>query len=309
MREVDVKVEEIYYGAYELGKNGSNDSIKRAPLFDLKTFLDIIEWSQAAASFKRYGHSDEIFDLKSRSEHLNGTLSRLSNWLHRLTHEMETSRGRFRRQAGQRNENTSFWYSVKSYFHARKQLPEHANKDIWNAIIAMMDQKMAMFEGIQDDEPVEQGLAAVKWAIQNQNAQQGYTALEETVKTFLCREFDMDYANKNLRELTKGICLDYYKGKNVQAVLQRVNDNKVPVNDKDVERLKQVYQYNEKQQGFSKLVFKIKERRNAINHFGYVTTDQFSFLDLEGELKQLYVDFLGYVYRSRNMDIPENLLV
>lgn len=91
-----VTVNGIYYGAFEVG-NINEQGIKEAPIFDLITFLDILDWSQAASSFVKYGDSEQIVDLyKKNSKRLplkTMELYKVISELQNITRGLETSRG------------------------------------------------------------------------------------------------------------------------------------------------------------------------------------------------------------------------
>lgn len=54
----DVKVEQIIYGAWE-----AKDAQGTAPVFDLTSFLSLIDWSVSAQQFMRYGNAAPMRDL------------------------------------------------------------------------------------------------------------------------------------------------------------------------------------------------------------------------------------------------------
>jgi hypothetical protein len=68
-----------------------------------------------------------------------------------------------------------------------------------------------------DLEDYEIGLGVVEWSIQNGMTQQGYTALEETIKTFLCYKFGLDGGNKSSRDEEVGFAITAV-GKNKDIV-------------------------------------------------------------------------------------------
>ena len=59
----------IFYGAFELSANFN----KKTPIFDLKTFIDIMKWIDAAQAFRQYGDASAIAKLLEE----NGTLQPL----------------------------------------------------------------------------------------------------------------------------------------------------------------------------------------------------------------------------------------
>lgn len=70
------------------------------------------------------------------------------------------------------------------------------------------------------------GMAAVEWAIRKGLTQQGFTALEETIKTYLCEAYEIPAEE----ELTR----DSIVGSTVKFLANRYNDAKKSAKDKQV---------------------------------------------------------------------------
>ena len=186
-----------------------------APIFDLLTFLDILDWSQAASSFIRYGNSDEIkalCDAQKKKE--SNELRKVINDLSDITQGLETSRGCFREEKGPGVPGVSVlksYRSYKKYYESMRKAERKAKKaqagktqkkpiDPLTKLFDVINDKLKVFD-VEDN--LTFGFAAIEWAIENKKTQQGFTALDETIKTWLCRRYGL---NEYLKRHREGIC-------------------------------------------------------------------------------------------------------
>ena len=213
----NVNVAGIYYGAFE-AKVQNDAGETEAPIFDLVTFLDILDWSQAASSFVRYGNSDEIkalFDIqKAKRRDSVADSYKVVRDIYDITQGLETSRGC---HVPDRKciPGGSVLNSYRSYEQNYENMREEAGKlEETQARMSRIDPLVKLF-GVIDDKlrifDVEDNLAfghaAIKWAIDNGKAQQGFTALDETIKTYLCRRYELnEYLEKHREGIAKSIC-------------------------------------------------------------------------------------------------------
>ncbi|MBO4396021.1 MAG: TIGR02221 family CRISPR-associated protein [Eubacterium sp.] len=288
----NVKVKRIFYGAFE-----AKDDEGRAPLIDLKAFLDIIDWSQAASSFVKYGSSDEIHDITQKSQ--NEYMRNMGDCLYGFTHGLETSRGRYRRNAGQDNENSSYYYSAKEFLEEKNEYlnnPRHGDESLekpWVSLLDIIADKMEEFNTSGYD-PVKQGLAAVKWAIANKRTQQGYTALEETVKTFLCKKYELDVAERSQREATKIVCFCKSEDITVQQFKNRIARESIVGADSSKKLLNL---FNDLPKEFAETYCSIVKKRNSLNHFGYSDREHYyKWMELDISLENLYEEIQNHIY-------------
>ena len=57
------------------------------------------------------------------------------------------------------------------------------------------------FKDFNDDENIKNGFVAAKWCLNNGLYQQAITILQENIISMVCAEVDIDYRNKNQREI------------------------------------------------------------------------------------------------------------
>ena len=325
-----VTVSGIYYGAFEVG-NRNEQGIKEAPIFDLITFLDILDWSQAAASFVKYGDSDQIVDLyRKNSKRLPSKaieLYKIISELQNITRGLETSRGycnpnliRENQERGRINSGISSGNStLESYFAYKKFYKELMKKDREqdnpNQQKNMIKPLGELMNVINDDvrnfnveSNLDLGLAAIKWAIDHKRTQQGFTALEETIKTFLCSYYGLDETKEAERELGKhvGNALARQKQKEqVRELTQEVRERayeewKEWNKGKTDEECQKAYEIiMDIPLEMVETIHNVGQCRNSMNHFGYSNAGQFSGEKLEKNLKKYYYNFVDNMMQMK----------
>lgn len=290
----------IYYGAYE-AKRKNEMGIEETQIFDLIPFLDILDWSQAAASFVKYGSSDQILDLYQKSNKRlpgkTGELKKVINELQNITLGLETARGYCRTEGLKEKEEKAkesngtsvleSYYSYKGLYKKLQSIDEEQG-DIRNQqknmikplgeLMGVIDEKIRVFDV---ESNLDLGLAAVKWAIDHERIQQGFTALDETITTFLCvsyKSYGIEEGERSDRVLCKSVSNEIAK------YMQNEKVSKLTDKDREniCERWKKYYN-TKKEEDYAKgcqvimkvpeelvkIGKKVSEQRNSMNHFGY----------------------------------------
>lgn len=306
-----ITVKGIYYGAFE-----AKDELKRTPIFNLRTFLEILDWSQAANTFVKYGNSDQIYELCLEQKKIYrekiSELFKITKELNCLTHNLETSRGYYK--DGKNREMSAlgtYKEYKKNYFQMmEKDQQKEDRNEKQTAIIKPMegllqciDKSVEIFDV---DTNLEMGMAAVRWAIDKKNTQQGFTAFEETIKTFLCNYYGLDEKEEKDRDwISKNICRElsenydeknkkFRNGKTREDIYKQWLEEKkehdwfqayLPQTDKMQEMFLDI------PESLFVLIPKIGDRRNSMNHFGFSNRYQFSSKGLEKDLKSTFEAF------------------
>lgn len=289
----NVKVKGIYYGAFEVGKK-NDEGVKEAPIMDLITFLDIIDWSQAASSFVNYGSSDEIVGLykkqESKSEIKSMELGKVIKEIHNITNALETSRGYYKEDKLYNKNGMSILGSYKQFKVEKQNLEDKKDKDKpiiepLNKLFDVIDKKLEVFDV---DNNFKLGMATIQWAIDNKRTQQGFTALEETVKTFLCNHYELEETKEITRDkICKSICseLSIQKKNKKEKILtddirdlaknEWIEENEGLLKklgekaDKKILEDKINSMFKEIPNELVDLCSEISSCRNSMNHFGY----------------------------------------
>lgn len=177
----DIRVEGIYYGNIEAAyvKNGSS----YAPLWDLKAFEVLNEWTSSATIFLKTGNSKQ---LSSLIEELG--LTRISENLDKFTEMTYLNRG-----LDIFNGNVML------------QLSGDLTVDKWpevtgiSALKPIVEKVKDKFRGYSSDSSYN-GFIAVKWCIENGLVQQAATLLEEFITTFVLVEIGQTDALRHIKK-------------------------------------------------------------------------------------------------------------
>lgn len=155
--------------------------------------------------------------------------------LNLFTHDLETSRGYYDAQL-ERKCKASALGTYKRYkkaytklldIDAEKQEGETKQASIIAPMEGLLNCIDRSIENFDVDTNLDLGMEAVRWAIEKKKTQQGFTALEETIKTFLCCHYGLNEATEEDRDwISKDICrylnLNYVKTKKKEK-FQKMN--------------------------------------------------------------------------------------
>jgi len=322
---LNVHVKAICYGAYEARQENEKGEVI-APVFDLLPFIDIIRWAQAANSFARFGNSDEIKALSDEIDEVNSPRDKIIEDLYAITHSLETSRGFCDLQ--RRNEfqtGQSVMASVQKFNNNVQSAHLDENNPINRLICDVI--KNRLDETFDTSTDLKTGFGAIQWAIDNHKTQQGYTALQETIITYLCEQttlinsHQLDYTYFDDREIVRKACIEIYNAREKLMVENAHNTHSISEVDlrrmaksnydrKQTNKINSSHGDNRRKARQDKIIFdatleninigiallfnKVKNSRNTINHFGYGlkrSDSPKSYLDLETDLNQLFNEF------------------
>lgn len=297
------KISGIYYGAYEaISDNGV------APVVDLTIYNDILQWTSATDIFMRYGNADQIDQLyKSKKIFLNknkkdetqtkewNQLGSVINSMKNLADALAACRGIDASKLENMKTNSS-GRSIRCAYQefkqkVQKEYPKSVKEIVpLHQLLHKAEENFSQFDKEQD---FKIGCEVVRWSIQNNMTQQGYTALEETLKTYLCNMYDLDNRLEENRDKKIGAFLNAIAQLDQKTKGQITAENQyLPesrdlickfVTEEDV-YTRRLY-INEKNtpedlEKYNEIAYtlpvelalmakKIKEKRNDINHFGF----------------------------------------
>ena len=139
-----------------------------------------------------------------------------------------------------------------------------------------------------DKSAFEIGMETVNWCIKYNLYQQGFTALDESLKTFICDK--LNYSEHNYKKYYReNIANTILVGLNINLDDLRIHAN----NDDDILIIKNAIYTLKENTTFCNLVSKIKEKRNDINHFGYKDSSVADYKTLSCDLQEYYNEFLN----------------
>lgn len=261
---------------------------------------------------KKVQPTQEQMDFKRLGKVIDGIVD--------LTSCLETGRGK--NVTGQKNKNKKSIY--QAYVELKKAL-----EDINETQKGMIKPLKPLFEKIEESIEIfnvgekngKIGMAAVEWAIRNHLLQQGYTALEETMKTVVCELYGLS-GEEGERDAVVGSAIKMFSRKlrefkKVQKRTQKEGEKLSDIFDREkvVVEFWEEDQWNKKNKGkeqneeqnkrrkkigesiirevpeaYANLMNKVTNSRNSINHFGFQHSPE-EYTKLEENLKGYYKEF------------------
>lgn len=258
------EIKGIFYGA--LGSKAGNiqqTAEKQVPIFDLTPFVELFDWiigvdryvtTGDASIVKRLTLSETSRLAKNISEKTVGKencadkalLYRKPNVLRKLSNAMEdfsdviaTCRGKI---------------IVESALELKKAIDdviEHGAHQYVKPLSYIMDMLKNRFNSFAENQHMSM-LEAVRWCLDNHMYQQGLTILEEGLISFACDKYGLDKYKKEHRDMIPRCARDFIKGDNT---------DRYPIDKAFFEN-----------ESLCQLIYNLCDRRNDINHAGWVET-------------------------------------
>ena len=186
-------------------RNYKGVTISHAPICNLDTYYDLLKWTNAINSFIKCGNTKEIQQLslikkkqafKSRKEEDIENMKLISyvvEALDKFTNCINTCRGMYGKKAN--NANNSIKAASQSLSQALQNLNENITIKPLKKLFKLVENKIKPFE---NKDVLEIGIATVNWCIDYNLYQQGYTALDETIKTLICVKLNLPESKDKL---------------------------------------------------------------------------------------------------------------
>ncbi|MCL2650337.1 MAG: TIGR02221 family CRISPR-associated protein [Candidatus Azobacteroides sp.] len=276
----NISVQGIYYGAFETLGNPRdildripNAEERIAPVFDLTAFSKIQDWSVAANDFIRFGNTSRLSQLtkgniysvlrESKGQNqVASALNRLNQYIDELSLNIKTNRGK-KIIEGEAPDNI---------IHILNSLEQDLIRPL-NPILS--DLKKSVNDIYNEKGNTKNMLLAVKWCIEKQLIQEGFTILQEGIISFLL----IDYRNKDKREYVSGFLNRFFSG--------TFDRSRFKLNTQDSENLEEHLGSIPGIEKWSSIFKKITDYRNDINHAG-MTDKTIAATAFESKLKELY---------------------
>lgn len=266
-----VEVKSITYGNFEVKEEIIDEEGKKhlkAPIIDLLPLSGIQDWTFAAADYIRNGNSKQIKKLitdhqaavhkglKSGSKDDANKLNYLANSLERIVNDFQTCRG-------------LEILSGENVTKLRDNLSDYVDAVIepLNPIILKVKESLSPFEGNSGKPNLKNGFEAARWCIEHNLYQQAATILQESIVSYFCIRYNLNYKDKDERSYVN----------TVFAFHKKTNDKETNESEK-VEIISKI----EKDSILRKLYFdpimssekiysafgNLTDERNDINHSG-----------------------------------------
>lgn len=292
----NIEILGIYYGAWDMRNQSVTPNI--APIFNLTPLMVVQEWSQAVNTFIKYGNSGHLKKIsrtglkpKLSQENWARETNKFINRVNDFAMNINICRGQMvqERRANQKSIQLSTKEIRKSLSDVKKLDTDFQLKPL----IPLISKIEESVESFDENSTLNTGLATIEWCIKNHLIQQAYTALEETLKTYVCELHGLD-ANeyKNREDIVNTAInrrIQELSGKGIEKTEEEKDGGKLC---KVMDNIS-----NSLDTEFVSLANNIKIKRNDINHFGF-SRDVATYGDLEKDIKEYYHDFLRIINKN-----------
>lgn len=283
----NAKILGIYYGAWE-ARDGNNI----VPIFDLMPLDEMLEWSQAVNTFMKYGNSGHLKDLstsilrpKLPTEKWARDTRALIDKLDDFTMGLYTCRGMTVKESkASKKSIAAASEEVKEKILKLKENEEEIQLKPLIPLICKIEDNVKDFHECNN---LKNGIATIKWSIDNNLIQQAYTALDETMKTYICVKYGLDSTKYSDREDIAQTAL--------KVRCSNKEESEWIINNKYETQVRKIA--GNLDDDLIKLSSKITEKRNDINHFGFnenvAASDAFA-----KDIKEYYDEFIVYLKKD-----------
>jgi CRISPR-associated Csx2 family protein len=221
----NIEVMGIYYGAFEAGDRKE----KLSPIWNLVSFSIVQEYTTAANIFMKYGNSNALSEitqkelkplLKGENEKTDTArdINKFINSLMIVTDSLQTNRGQ---DLVEGNIFKNLQLNLSKISDSNFIVP-------MKPILEKVSEKVKNFNTESD---WKNGFQAVRWCIEHNLIQQGITMLQESLLTYYCIQFDLNYKVEGDRNLIAA-CF-YIKNKGLEDDINEWSDlakiNKIKV--------------------------------------------------------------------------------
>ncbi len=264
----NIKVKRILYG---------NIYGKTPKIMDITAFDALMSWTNAIDKFLSSGYAEDIVKLAEREYYLRlkeskgkdefaKNLGFVSNQLNTFMKYLATVRGPIIDKYKYNNLRNAIDTVLKS-------INEGSPIEPMIPLLERVKEKLADFE----DNDIYNGLKAVKWCIDHNLIQQGYTLLQESIITIICKKLGFDELDRDYRTLISSALNIKVKNTPEEKWSEFAKKNR-----ELIERIISICDDE-----LAKIFVEITQYRNNLNHAGY-NRDKIKPKDFEDKLKELY---------------------
>lgn len=284
----NIKVSGIYYGAYEARKV-NEEGVEIAPIFDLTMYDVLMDITNGINTFLKTGNSSLLADTCNEinleaCKNKDYSLTKMNaaiNALDSFSKSIMTCRGNMNLKDDKKVIGRSYNKFIKELNSYEK-----VENKLSKALGPLFEKVKEETEDFKEMEPVNNGISTVRWCIKKGFIQQGITALEETMKTFLCI-----YVNKKLNKDLK-----YYDKCHREEICNKVLNSKRSRKKQFIycDDVKEILNSNIVPESLMILEEQVSTMRNDVNHFG-MRDDAKTPKDLKENLEEYFNKFLGII--------------
>lgn len=255
-----VRLKSIFYGIFErLGspadvrKNFPNPADRRVPILDLKSIVQLQDWTSAANDFITHGNTSAL----SRMAHLT-TQNNRSLLPNDFGRNLEALTGVFSTVRGKEIVQGDVFSRLRQNIN---DIEQTSGLEPLVPILHKVRDSLSPFK----QEDIKNGFRAIEWCIEHQLFQQGITLFRETIVSYICHRSQLDFQRREHRGLVERTFQLYGRSKDV--LLKEPDYEKVRPLFREplVGKLHPLYQ---------EVSF---QYRNDINHAGYLQGSKEAF--------------------------------
>ncbi|MFH0822535.1 MAG: TIGR02221 family CRISPR-associated protein, partial [Pseudomonadota bacterium] len=251
-----VRLKKILYGAFEsLGPVHVVRELpldnRNAPILDLTPFDRLLDWTVAIDRFLGAGDAGPAkeaaaVDVRAIPRHMKklmdgiDTVQEVAQVLEAVSKDMSTCRG------------PRIKDDIADLKAAISRLPEPSPLPAMNPLLHKLGEELAVFDG----DSVRDGINAARWCLDHNLIQQGFTILQEFLKSHIATVVGVDPLIKEHREVVG------------QAVHQYFDNHKPPAGDNSDLRAQYLGFLNENP-SFARIFRNLSQHRNDLNHAGF----------------------------------------
>lgn len=306
----NIKIRGIYYGAFE-APGTDRDGLKTVPIFDMTIYMNIIDWSFAAQLMTDYGNAEmmcKLYEQQKKSVNIEmkkqlSPFERPVNSLQDFTNCIQTSRGKIDKKSTYENSISKAYERFLSSYNDALQ----KNSTLIEPLAPLFEKVIESTQSFNTKSNLETGLATVQWCIDKGFTQQGLTALEETIKSYVCVKFGLDETNKIHREKIAKYVLNLraknYKVSDIQSLIQdNYKNNEKELNEFSIDNYCDIINkiFNNIENDICTASKDIIDFRNDINHFGFSKNTN-SYKILQKKLEDGYNKILNIIQSDKTL--------
>ncbi|MEA3429232.1 MAG: TIGR02221 family CRISPR-associated protein [Thermodesulfobacteriota bacterium] len=269
----DVTLSGIYYGAFEVtGSYHEAEKLsqekRRAPILDLTSFDQLMEWSFAVDRFLKAGDAHPVSSLAKKSvkpalmatkgqDAAAKTIRNIANSLEEFSKTLSTCRGL---------DITSTTSKLKQHINRCQSLEL---LQPFKPIFDRVKKQTGLFPG----DSIADGIQAAKWCLEHNLVQQGYTLLQETLISYLLIKINKQPESIN-REIVGQAIYIYTNNKKLFP-----EEWKEPAKS-NIKTTKKLIEFCKTKKELIEIYRNLSNDRNDLNHAGHkknpMSADKFS---------------------------------
>lgn len=288
----NITVHGVYYGVFD-----KDSKLDYSPIVDYSSYLTITRLANAASVFSETGNAKSLHDItysikqeaaKSKDPCFRSfaELDKVSRKVEQLTSSIHCARGQMNSRNCSSIQKDYLAYCQERECASAVQDNTRESRAISQILQHIDSAVMSCFQDVSaetDDFTI--GLRTVDWCLKYDLIQAGFTALRETVTSWMYAHVD---SLEELKTMTKKDNVRDLR----EALFNMTNDNNGKgVDEESLQYLRKSFS-EETLTALIRLCSNIRIFRNDINHFGFSSDKPNTTQKLRSHLEECYQDFL-----------------